>query len=165
MKKRDFCKRGQLDRPFIFIFITIVSAFVFIFGFYLINNLIKQSNCAQAGIFVNDLRNQVNRYYNFDAGSSTEINLNLPTNIKYVCFKNFDEELDKFKLDQIENGLYDVMKDSDYNIFLIPLNYCSKSFFKIDKIAVDENPLCVINNGNIKLNLENKGSYVELSKS
>lgn len=159
-------RKGQLlERPFIFIFIMVVSAFVLIFGFYLINNLIKSSNCAQIGLAFNDLKKDVNRYYNFDAGSSTEVTLKLPEKIKYVCFKNNGEELDRSKLDKIENGLYEAVKNLDYNILFLPINYCSSSFFKLDNFVVNENPLCIFNTGNIKLNLENKGDYVEVSRN
>ena len=62
-------KRGQLlERPFIFIFIVIVSGFIFIFGFYLTKNLIKANNCAQLGLSVNDLKTEVEKYYDFDIG-------------------------------------------------------------------------------------------------
>ena len=100
-------KKGQLlERPFIVIFIVIVSAFIFIFGFYLINNLIKQSNCAQLGLNINDLKQDVDRYYSFDIGSSIDINFKLPSGIKYVCFKNLDKDLDKSELDKIDSTLY-----------------------------------------------------------
>ena len=106
-------KKGQLmDRPFIFIFILVVSAFVFIFGFYLINNLMKASNCAQAGLFINDLKENINRYYNFDEGSGTELKLKLNKKITHICFTNKDE-LNKIMLDNIEKGLFNVMQNSD----------------------------------------------------
>lgn len=159
-------KKAQLlDRPFIFIFVLVVAAFTFIFGFYLINNLIKTSNCTQLGIFFNDLKIGIERYYNFDIGSSTEISLKLPKKIEYVCFSNIGNELDKNSLDNIQNGLYDVLMNSNYNLVFVPINYCTRAFFKIDKLRVNENPLCILNTGNIKLKLKNIGDSVEITKT
>lgn len=156
-------KKGQLlERPFIFIFIAVVSAFIFIFGFYLIKNLIKANNCAQLGLAVSDLNKAVERYYNFDTGSSTEISLKLPSKISNVCFINSREDLDRADIDKIDKNLYDIFQNLHYNVIFLPLNYCTKSFFKLDKVVFNKNPLCVLNNGNIKLNLENKGTYVEI---
>ena len=157
-------KKGQLlEKPFIFIFTLIVGALIFIFGFYLINNLIKTSNCAQIGLFVDDLKSNVERYYSFDAGSSTEINLNLPKNIKNVCFYSRDDYINRAIFDEVNQGLYDSINNLDYNLVFIPLNYCSKSLFKVEKMKAMENPLCILNTGNIKLKLENKGDFVEVS--
>jgi hypothetical protein len=158
-------KKAQLmDKPFIFIFTLVVAAFVFIFGFYVINNLIKTSSCAQLGIFYTDLNEQVNRYYNFDVGSSTEVQLKLPKKIKYFCVFSKEESLDKTELDKISAGLYDVFTSVDENIALIPINYCQKSLFYIGKLRPKENPLCILNTGKVKFILENKGTFVEASK-
>jgi hypothetical protein len=157
-------KKGQLlERPFIFIFILIVGALTFAFGFFLINNLIKTSNCAQIGLFVNDIRSNVERYYSFDVGSSTEVNLKLPKNIKNVCFYSRDEYINRDIFDEINQGLYDSINTLDYNLVFIPLNYCGKNLFKVERMKAKENPLCILNTGNIKLTLENKGDFVEIS--
>lgn len=158
-------KRGQLlERPFIFIFTIIVGALVFIFGFYLINNLIKASNCSQAGLFVNDIRNDIERYYSFDIGSSAEINLKLPKGIKYLCFYSREEYMDRGVFDEIDKGLYESINNLDYNLVFLPLNYCSKGLFKIENMKAKENPTCILNTGTVKLGLENKGDFVEVSK-
>ena len=157
-------KKGQLlERPFIFIFTLIVGAMVFAFGFYLINNLIKTSNCSQIGLFANDLKNNVERYYSFDIGSSTEVTLKLPKNIQQVCFYSKDGYINREVLDKINPGLYESINNLDYNLVFVPLNYCGKSLFKIEKMKPKENPLCVLNSGNIKLTIENKGEFVEIS--
>ena len=157
-------KSGQLlERPFIIIFVMVVAAMVFIFGFYLINNLLKAGTCSQLGLAVDDLKKEVNRYYNFDTGSSTKFKLKLPSKIEYACFKNTGEEANRFELDKVDKRLYPVLKDSKYNVIFVPINYCRSSFFKIDKLMVSEGTLCVLNSGGIDLTLENKGDFVELS--
>ncbi len=158
--------KGQLmEKPFIFIFTVVVGALIFIFGFYLINNLMKAGNCSQLGIFVNDLKNEVERYYNFDIGSATEVNLKLPKNIKNVCFYTRDDYLNRAEFDKIDKGLFDAVNNLDYNVIFLPLNTCTKGFFKVINFKPKENPTCVVNKGKVKLNLENKGEYVELSKN
>jgi len=158
-------KKAQLmERPFIFIFTLVVASLVFIFGFYVINNLIRTSSCAQIGVFYTDLNEQVNRYYNFDTGSSTDVQLRLPKKIKYFCMFSKEEFLDKTELDKINTGLYDVFTRVDENIAFVPVGYCPKSLFFIDKLKPKENPLCILNTGKVNFVLENKGNYVEARK-
>ena len=156
--------KGQLlDRPFIFIFTVVVGALVFIFGFYLIRNLVETSNCGQLGLFVNDLRNNVERYYSFDAGSSTDLSLKLPRNIKYVCFFDKNEYANRNEFDKIDKGLFDAINNLNQNVIFVPLSACSKGLFKIENLKPKENPTCIFNKGTISLGLENKGEFVELS--
>ena len=156
-------KKAQLlEKPFIHIFAAIVSALVLLFGFYLVTNLLKTSNCTQAGLAFNDLQTAVNRYYNFDIGSSTEYNLKLPKKIKYVCLANGDEA-SPFVLDKIENGLSTAFSSGKYNLAFSPISYCSKSFFKLEKVNVKEGTFCLLNTGGVKFYLENKGEFVEIS--
>lgn len=158
-------KKGQLmDRPFIFIFTVIVGALIFIFGFYLIKSLMQTSNCGQLGLFVNDLKNSVNRYYNFDTGSRTDISLKLPKNVKHICFFDKEEYINRNEFDKIDKGLFDAVNNLDYNLFFVPLSACKKGLFKIENIKPKENPTCILNTGTIKIELENKGEFVELSK-
>ena len=157
-------KKGQLlEKPFIFIFTVVVGALIFIFGFYLINNLMKASNCGQLGLFVNDLKNEVERYYNFDIGSSTDISLKLPRNIKHVCFYTKENYINKAEFDKIDKGLFEAVNNLDYNVIFLPLNYCTKGLFSVKNLKPAENPVCILNTGTIKLNLENKGEYIQIS--
>ena len=159
-------KKGQLlEKPFMFLFITIVGALVFIFGIYLVKSLMQTSDCAQVGLFVNDLRKNVDRYYNFDFGSSTKISLRLPNSIEYVCFKNNNEDLDKAKLDKIDQNLFTILDNSKDNVIFTPINKCDKTFFKVDKIIIKNNPLCILNTGIVKIGLENQGDFVEITKA
>ena len=101
-------KKAQLmSQPFYYIFIVIVIALIFLFGFNIINNLIKLNENAKYVTFKTDFEQAVNDMYYKNPGSIINYTKNsnhkplvLPKDVKEVCF--------------IKNGLTRVKASSLY---------------------------------------------------
>jgi len=155
-------KKAQiLSQPIIFIFILIVSALVLAFGIRAVLNLQERAELIQLTTSVEDLKDYVETYYSFVEGSSTEITLNFPSKIKYICIvaksnkvpeniKNYDPYIEDY-----------ISASPDYNLFMIPQEY-KISRFKIPNLKPAQDPLCFSNP--FKAIIENKGTHVEILK-
>ena len=85
-------KKAQLmAQPFYYIFVIIVIALIFIFGFRIINNLINLQEQSKFVQFKLDLENNVKYVYTLNPSSRVTYNLILPKDVNEVCFKNFQE--------------------------------------------------------------------------
>lgn len=81
-------KKGQLiGTPFILIFALVLGALILLFGFNVIEKLVGYGHSVEVSKFITDLREDVEKYYYFEKGSSKEIRINLPRDIQFICFK------------------------------------------------------------------------------
>lgn len=154
-------KKAQiLSQPIIFIFILVVSALVLFFGIRAVLNLQQRASLIELTTSVNDLKDITQQYYSFSEGSSTEITISFPADIKYICIGNNQNIPDNVKkYDQYITEY--IAASPDYNLFVVPKQKISR--FKIPNLKPITDPLCLINQQ--KAILENKGTHVEIRKS
>ena len=158
-------KRGQLDQPFVIIFALVVASVILILGYYSISGLIKTADSVETAKFYNDLKKNVETYYNYASGTNAQIKLNVPEGINGVCFvelNSVDESDIKYKGVAEDVGAF--KKTADYNVFFsINKGIKPVSPLRIEKLKPKENPLCKDTIGKLEIVLTNKGSYVEVS--
>ena len=158
-------KRGQLDQPFVIIFALVVASVILILGYYSISGLIKTADSVETAKFYNDLKKNVETYYNYASGTNAQIKLNVPEGINGVCFvelNSVDESDIKYKGVAEDVGAF--KKTADYNVFFsIKENIKPISPLRIERLKPKENPLCKDTIGRLDIVLTNKGSYVEVS--
>lgn len=139
-------KKAQLmSQPFYYIFIIIVIALILIFGFNMINNLIKTQEKAKFIEFKTDFKSSVESVYVKNPGTKISFSLLLPKDAGKVCFEK-------------SQNTVKISSDSKY--------FAS---FNEDKLTHNKpNPYCIKAIGQ-KLNfiLENKilnsKTYIEIS--
>ena len=155
-------KKAQLlSQPIIFIFAIIVAALILTWGSYQIVKIIRTGSTIELGTALTDLKDTVNTYYNLDEGSSKELNIRLPKQVKYICFVNSNEPLITQGLEEIDPDLPQILQAKGKNIFIIPATL-KPSTYNIDKLTPIENPLCIKTLNSLKAIIENKGTYVEI---
>ncbi len=136
-------KRGELfSQPFIMIFALIIMALIIVFGIRSFNQVKDAADDVELVKFVSKLQEEVNRYYNFDVGSSKKMSLFAPAKAKEICFydpaRRINIQLDEFTKTTIE-------AQRNANTFFLPLDNYKKTSFAVDhlKNADRENPLCL----------------------
>ena len=156
-------KKAQLfSQPIIIIFALVIAALILTWGSYNIYKLTKTARTIELGTALTDLKDLVNTYYNLDTGSSTEINIKLPKQVKYICFTNPNEPLViTNNIEKISPDLAQLLQIKSKNIFIIPTTIKPSTYY-IKNLKPIENPLCIKTLNSLKAIIENKGSYVEI---
>ena len=161
----DFMRKGVTSEVFVFISALILMALILVFGIKSIKDLKNTSDNAELGLFVKNLKNEIEVFYNNDVGSSKKIKLVIPKEVEKVCI--FTKE---YPATKNENELDDILKYTNNNLFFIPVEN-----FKINKITIpylrndkDENPLCIetkgVFNGVIEVKADNENVFVEMRR-
>ena len=162
-KKLKSNRSGIMQLPFGMIFsIILIAAFIAV-AIYAILMFLDTQECAKAGIFKEDLQEELNKAWTGDE-TSTTFEGNLPGNIEFVCFADLESEGKGSYTD-----LYDSLKKYGYvnvNMFYYPLKEVCKGqrtadikHLDIKKITEKENPYCVKSeNSKVGLKVE-KGFY------
>jgi hypothetical protein len=143
---------------FLIFVLIIISIFVYIkYG-------MNKTENKDVDNFINDFKDTINEYYNSDLGFNDELNLNVPTDVKEICFANIGEIINE----DIDANLKDLLKvNRNYNMFILPIKFFKIAYYRIPNLIVlEENPLCIKTNGKLEayvdvINYKNKKS-VEL---
>lgn len=155
-------KKAQLfSQPIIFIFAIVVAALILTWGSYNIYKFTKTTRTIELGTALTDLKDLTNTYYNLDEGSSREINIKLPKQVKYICFTDPNEELNTYGLEQLDPNLPQLLQAKGKNIFIIPTTIKPSTYY-INNLIPIENPLCVKTINSLKATIENRGTHVEI---
>ena len=160
-------KRGQLEQPFVYIFALVVAALVIFLGYFLINGLLKTGKQVETIRFANDLKNEINSIYDFSPGTNSNYKSNVPAGIKGICFIDVSNaNVEDINYDDIKD-IVGVLKDtgSDKNMFYSASAQVKQPDpIKIDKLKPKNNLVCKsTSRGILELDIENKGSFVEVS--
>ena len=150
-------KRGQMHLSFGMIF-SIILIIVFIaFAFYAIKKLLGVQGEVEAGKFISDLQNDIDKVWR-SSRSSEEFTYSAPSKVSSVCFVDFSS--DKKGRD---SSLYDDLKFvyySNENFVFYPIGSSDIEsteikHIDIERITAVDNPFCIeqINN-NIKITLK-----------
>ena len=150
-----------MGMPFSMIFAIILIVFFVVIAFIVIGNFLDIGRSSNVGMFYNELQKAVDEAFSSQS-SKTNFNIDLPSEIKFVCFANLSEKI----TNPGEN--YEAIKNYDVynaNVFLVPPEYAQNMQWKliehidIVKITQGKNPYCV----SVKDKLEiNKGFYDKL---
>jgi hypothetical protein len=156
-------KRGQqmMGMPFGMIFSIILIVVFVVIAFIAVGSFLDIGKSAGVGLFYTELQDAVDNSWRGQS-SETTFKINLPSEIKTICFSNLSSKIngEQEYYDQIKN--YDVY---EANTFLIPPENAQQMQWKlikhldIEKITVEENPYCVSTSQNLKLK---KGFYDKL---
>ena len=110
-------KKGQLEISFGMIFSIIIIIFTIGVAFYVISHFVKINNCAQTGIFYQDLQENIDKAWQEDRTQGTFTG-KIPGSIEQVCFGNFTQTYD------VKDGEeFDYLKryrNENVNLFLYP---------------------------------------------
>jgi len=156
-------KRGQevMGLPFGMIFaIFLIIVFIMV-AFIAIKSFLDIGRSSSVGMFYDELQGTVNDAI---SGQSSEANFNidLPPNIKQVCFANLSAIITN------SGSEYDAIKNYDVynaNVFLVPPEYAQGmqwkliKYLNITKITTNKNPYCVNIDDGLKIK---KGFYDKL---
>ncbi|MCX6711866.1 MAG: hypothetical protein NT139_02425 [Candidatus Woesearchaeota archaeon] len=156
-------KKGELlSQPFTYIFALVLMGILFFFGYRAIAGFQEKAQLIELTTFVNDLKYNIKTYYNFDTGSSKQLNLNIPKKIQRICFTNLNENT------ATTDPCLKLLVSKNNNLYICPVESFSINTFKIDYLMVSKSPLCFDVNGkfNAKITkiISNKKPYIELTK-
>ena len=134
------------------IFSIIMIIIFFMFAFYAIQKFLSIQNVAQAGKFVSDLQNDVDRIWKSSEGSQKHEYF-LPSKVKYVCFADYASlATAKGK----NENFYDELNQAYFgeeNLFFYPIgsgegfDSVNLKHVGIKKTTERNNPLCFENIG------------------
>lgn len=138
-------KRGQMQLSFGMIFSIFLIVVLMGFGFYVIMQFLDFQTQATAGIFFDDLQNDVNNVWRSEE-SSIKVSYNVPSSVEYVCFVDFSSAVDNLE------GIYselELISSGDKNVFVYPVGSGEGSDGKnvlhldVPKTVQRDNPKCV----------------------
>ena len=158
-------KKGQMmSQPFVYMFALILGGLILVWGGKMIYDLVGTSNEAEIGTFYNDMKTEVNEYYNYEDGAARAVKIRLPKDIKYFCVFDPEKDLDCKTRNKIEDDPKSVNcndLDTDFdrrldtekrkgangkNVFVLPTSFTKYYSYKIPYLKpVGGNPICIPN--------------------
>ena len=166
-------KRAQIVGQ-VFIYILAIVAFAAILGFgYIIIDILLQKQCDVKSIkFKTDLESTFTGIFGSYGKVRNNLDFTLPCETKKVCFVDFDYDGEKMcdpdtATPQVCNYLstYFSHEDAEQNVFLDPPSEIKLKVSPI-KFKDDVGTYCIsAKSGRIKLLLEGKGTYVQVSEA
>lgn len=127
------------------IFAIILMVAFIAFAFYAIQKFFGIQKNIEAGRFVNDFQNDIDRMWRSSQGAE-EIEYFVPKKVEKVCVIDYSSVL-KGKDKEIGRELKQVY-DNEQNLFFYPLGSAESldavkiKHFDIDMVTLDENPKC-----------------------
>lgn len=168
MEKRGLSgKRGQgvFGMSFGMIFSIILIIFILAAAFFVIRNFLNLSECADTGLFYDDLQNEVDKAWKSSFYQDV-FEVKLPSRITYVCFGGLEQEpgsaTEKEKQDELKSDYF----GRGNNVFLYPNSKaCDSRLASYNLTHVDiEKFFCISESGGkLSVKLE-KGSFDALVK-
>jgi hypothetical protein len=162
MIKKKGNKRAQeiFGLSFGMIFSIILIVFFIVVAFIAIRHFLSVRDCANVGIFINDLQEEIDSAWNANDLSSEFTGL-LPSGIKKICFSNVTESFTGIDKELgIEIDIY-----PDKNMFLFPPNKaCDMAEYNLEHIDLDfitrtNNPYCIdVTKGKVVMMIEKESN-------
>jgi hypothetical protein len=154
-------KKGQelFGMSFGMIFSIFLIIIFIIIAWIAIKHFLDISNCAKIGIFVDDLKKDVDKAWNSEK-SEFDFNSNLPSSLEYVCFANLSDRITAKGIEKNIGNEIGIYKYSGANMFLYPREKaCNIPYHKIPHIDIEsitskKNPYCVkIEGGKVSIKI------------
>lgn len=167
---KNYNKKAQLlSQPFTYIFAIVVMAMIVSFGFYMIIRTTNVAESVDVAKFQKDFERKVNEISFLSPGSGDDVNMALPIGVRGVCFIDMKTvDASEIPFDDVKQSVevYKEAEKTDMNVFFANI-VGKKDEIKpltILKLKPSKNPLCTSGTtGRLKVSLENKGKYVEVS--
>ena len=123
---RSVGKKGQeiFGMSFGMIFSIIITIFIIAVAFFAIRHFLGINECAQIGLFYEDLQNEVNRAWSSGTYVQRYYGQSLPGSIKAVCFGKLEGEID-ITYSEFYDEFQTIYSSQDANIFFYPTERCS----------------------------------------
>ena len=84
-------KRGQTEQIFIFVFIAVVIALLFLFGSDAIVKVFRLGKDVETDKFIQDLKQQIELVHTYNIGSKVYLdNIEMPQQVKEICFEDYE---------------------------------------------------------------------------
>ncbi|MBI2043430.1 hypothetical protein HYT25_03510 [Candidatus Pacearchaeota archaeon] len=151
-------KRGVVNLSFGMIFSIVMIIIFLTFAFYAIQKFLSIQNTAQAGKFVNDLQNDIDRMWKSSQGEQ-EQEYTIQGKVRYICFVDYE-----FSKRGEKENFYDELNQVYYgeeNLFFYPVgsgegfDSAALRHVDIEKTTEIDNPLCFENiNGKISFTIK-----------
>ena len=127
------------------IFSMILIVFFIAITFYIINKFMYSSQCAQLGLFIDDLRSNVNNAWNSQKDDFI-IKKSLPKKIEYVCFADMTKPR-KGKFQEIGFELWRYKGTGSNALFYPAKKACQTPHFNVEHLDMEyitskNNPYC-----------------------
>lgn len=168
-------KKAQLlSEPFTYIFALIVIAVIVGFGFYLVTKTTIFAGEVDIAKFKNDFSTKVQEINLLSPGSGELYEASVPAGIRGICFVDLTTGTNTLasKIDfpdvkqDVDLDITAEKKDNNVYFQMTTADQAKISPVKISKLKPAGNPLCLtVTGGRLKVGLENKGKYVEITKS
>ena len=163
MKRLVKNKKGQqlMGMPFSMIFAIFLIVVFVVVAFIAVGYFLDIGKSSSVGMFYRELQGAVDDAFSSQS-SEVSFDIDLPSNIKFICFANLSARITNQGADYEAIKNYDVY---DANVFLVPPEYAQNMQWKfiehidVAKITENENPYCVDVKDRMKIN---KGFYDKL---
>jgi len=165
-------KKGQavFGMSFGMIFSIIIIIFIIMTAFFAIKHFLSWNNCAQVGIFYDDLQGEITKAWR-DGIYNDEFEIKLPKKVEMICFGNFTEagsSPDRFIQDTLK-AKYPGLDDRKTYVFLISKKeVCNGLEYKtLEHAQAQDNFFCKdLSNSNnkIRLTIKSTESLVKIEK-
>ena len=110
--------KGMTQQIFIFIFALIMMALVLVFGIRQLFVVTDTASTVETLAFVEDFKKEVQTYTTFDAGSTKNVRISVPSAVHQLCF--FNPQLPVAGIsDPVFKAL--LQGDKKNNLFVLPL--------------------------------------------
>lgn len=160
--------QANMSMPFGTIFALFLIGVFIVFAIMTATGFIDFGKTANVGMFYDDLQSVIDDAMRSGSSEKT-FEIDLPNNIKKVCFANLSARITEAGDDYKAIKFYDIY---DANIFLLPpedakgMAYKTLNYLDIAKITQEKNPYCVEAKDEliIKKDFYDKLVIIELSK-
>lgn len=147
--------KGMTQQVFLFIFALIMMAVVLLFGIRQLFIVTDTADKVETLTFVEDFKQELQTYANFDVGSSKYLTLSVPSDVNQICFFNSKKPIQGIT-DPVLKAL--LQSDKQNNLFVLPLERFQNpgpGFF-IPALTVQgtKNPLCIMTSNSLKVFIE-----------
>ncbi|MEM4244796.1 MAG: hypothetical protein QXR60_01145 [Candidatus Nanoarchaeia archaeon] len=161
-------KRGQLlGQPLIMIFALIVGALILAWGAYEIYKLLSFSCEVESRDFISTLKNNAQRYYYYEQGSSNRFQIRLPCDDNaYICFANHSSTLNPnptVKPPNYNSGFVNGRKGDNVFIFSKKEVFAFNVPYLSPREGTATNPTCVKNYQYVTFT--SQGTFVEVTRA
>ncbi|MDD5178373.1 MAG: hypothetical protein PHT54_03795, partial [Candidatus Nanoarchaeia archaeon] len=156
----------QISEVFMWIAAAIIMGLILYFGVKTAFKLQSTGNQVALNTEIQNLKDDVEKYYYLDKGSSKKITFSFPSEIKYVCFSNGKSIVKNKDIDPGIDFLVkeEAKKEDGNNLFLIPLDSYSNTAFYIPYLNHTSQNLLCFENGKQAFILS-QGSYVDIKSN
>ena len=159
-------KRGQMEQVFFYIFAIIVTAVILFLGIKAVGYLLETGSGVETANFKLDINSHIKKNFDLNQISLTQEKIYTPSTMDVVCFidPSVDLDFNLIKNSLVRQKISGLVKSGakDENVYFSIKKQVDS--FEVDNMKPKNNIQCKENpGGQITLQMENKGSYTEIT--